>query len=65
MIYCEDEMLDYRSSRKIYQPGERIVFDEGYRLAHLPLVNPMHPAIISEAVATTETASMRRRATRS
>ena len=49
MIYCEDEMLDYRSSRKIYQPGERIVFDEGYRLAHLPLVNPGIPRIISEA----------------
>ena len=49
MIYCDDEMLAYRSSRKIYQPGERIVFDEGYRLAHLPLVNPGHPAAISEA----------------
>jgi hypothetical protein len=41
-------MLAYRSSRKIFQPGERIVFDEGYRLAHLPLVNAGHPAVISE-----------------
>ena len=49
MIYCDDEMMAYRSSRKIYQPGERIVFDEGYRLAHLPLVNAGHPAVISEA----------------
>ncbi len=48
MIYCDDEMMAYRSARKIYQPGERIVFDEGYRLAHLPLVNAGHPAVISE-----------------
>ena len=33
---------------KEFQPGERIVFDEGYRLAHLPLVNAGHPAVISE-----------------
>jgi hypothetical protein len=41
-------MLGYRSGRKIFQPGEGIVFDEGYRLAHLPLVNATHPAVISE-----------------
>lgn len=49
LIYCDDEMMAYRSARKIYLPGERIVFDEGYRLAHLPLVNAGHPAVISEA----------------
>ncbi|WOH68311.1 hypothetical protein [Bradyrhizobium sp. BWA-3-5] len=40
--------MAYRSGRKIFRPGDRVVFDEGYRLAHLPLVNPGHPAVISE-----------------
>ena len=48
IIYCDDSMMAYRSSRKIFQPGERVVFDEGYRLAHLPLVNAGHPAVIRE-----------------
>lgn len=48
VTYCDDEMLGYRSGRKIFQPGERVVFDEGYRLAHLPLVDAGHPAVISE-----------------
>jgi hypothetical protein len=42
-------MMAYRSARKTFQPGESIVFDEAYRLAHLPLVNAGHPAVISEA----------------
>jgi hypothetical protein len=46
--YCDDEMLAYRSAKRIFQPGEGIVFDEAYRLAHLPLVNAAHPAVISE-----------------
>ena len=46
--YCDDEMLAYRSARRIFQPGEATVFDEAYRLAHLPLVNAEHPAVISE-----------------
>jgi hypothetical protein len=41
-------MMAYRSARRKFQPGERVVFDEGYRLAHLPLVNAGHPAVISE-----------------
>ena len=48
ITYCDDSMMAYRSSRKIFQPGEGVVFDEGYRLAHLPLVNAGHPAVISE-----------------
>ncbi|MBT1508874.1 hypothetical protein KIP88_00050 [Bradyrhizobium sp. SRL28] len=48
ITYCDDEMMAYRSARKTFQPGERVVFDEGYRLAHLPLVNAGHPAVISE-----------------
>ena len=48
IIYCDDSMMGYRSARRKFQPGERVVFDEGYRLAHLPLVNAGHPAVISE-----------------
>jgi len=48
ITYCDDEMMAYRSARKIFQPGESIVFDQGYRLAHLPLVNAGHPAVIRE-----------------
>jgi len=48
LSYCDDEMLGYRPGRKIFQPGECVVFDEAYRLAHLPLVNATHPAVISE-----------------
>lgn len=48
ITYCDDAMMAYRSSRKNFRPGERVVFDEPYRLAHLPLVNPEHPAVISQ-----------------
>jgi hypothetical protein len=48
ITYCDESMMAYRSARKIFQPGERVVFDDGYRLAHLPLVNAGHPAVISE-----------------
>jgi hypothetical protein len=48
ITYCDDSMMAYRAARKTFQPGERVVFDEGYRLAHLPLVNAGHPAVISE-----------------
>lgn len=48
MTYCDDSMMAYQSNRKTYQSGERVVFDDGYRLAHLPLVNSEHPAVISQ-----------------
>ncbi|KRR01826.1 hypothetical protein CQ12_13325 [Bradyrhizobium jicamae] len=41
-------MMAYQSNRKTYQSGERVVFDDGYRLAHLPLVNSEHPAVVSQ-----------------
>jgi hypothetical protein len=49
ITYCNDEMMAFRSVRRIFQPGEGTVFDEAYRIAHLPLVNAGHPAVISEA----------------
>jgi hypothetical protein len=47
VTYCDDEMLAYRSTKRIFLPGESTVFDEAYRLAHLPLVNGGHPGVIS------------------
>jgi len=46
--YCDDEMMAYRSAKRIFQPGEGIAFDDAYRLAHLPLVNAGHSAVLSE-----------------
>jgi hypothetical protein len=46
--YCDEPMMAYQSARRVFRPDERVVFDEGYRLAHLPLVNPAHPAVINE-----------------
>jgi hypothetical protein len=48
ITYCEDSMMGYQSARRMFQPGERVVFDDGYRLAHLPLVNAGHPSVISQ-----------------
>jgi hypothetical protein len=48
IIYCDEPMMAYRSARRLFQPGERALFEESYRLAHLPLVNPDHPAVIPE-----------------
>jgi hypothetical protein len=48
ITYCDDSMMAYQSNRKTYQSGGRVVFDDGYRLAHLPLVNPEHPAVVSQ-----------------
>ena len=30
ITYCDDEMMAYGSARKVFEPGERVVFDEGY-----------------------------------
>lgn len=48
VTYCDESMMAYQSNRKTFQSGERVVFDDGYRLAHLPLVNPEHPAVVSQ-----------------
>src|SRR5512134_633047 len=44
--FCDDAMLNYASSRRIFKPGDTLQFDPAYRLAHLPLVAPDHPASI-------------------
>lgn len=45
-VFCPDDVLAYRRSRTRFAPGEGLVLDEAYRLAHLPLVAPGHPAVI-------------------
>jgi hypothetical protein len=47
--FCDDSRLNYVSSRRVFKPGETLDFDDAYRLAHLPLVAPGHPAAIRDA----------------
>ncbi|AWN55312.1 hypothetical protein [Methylobacterium sp. 17Sr1-1] len=49
-VFCSDDALAYRRSRTRFAPGEGLVLDEAYRLAHLPLVAPDHPAVIPAKV---------------
>jgi hypothetical protein len=51
--FCDDSELGYRRSRTRAVPGERLVLDEQYRLAHLPLVAPDHPRVIATRAGTT------------
>ena len=44
--YVAPESLAYSASLWPYEPGARLTFDESYRLGHLPLVAPDHPAVI-------------------
>jgi hypothetical protein len=44
--FCDDSMMAYDASRRVIAPGDVLTFDDGYRLAHLPLVAPGHPDII-------------------
>lgn len=46
--YCDEKALNYAASRRIFQPGDTLEFDTSYRLTHLPLVAPHHPAAIRE-----------------
>lgn len=45
--FCGDDELGYRRSQTRFVPGEPLRMDEAYRLAHLPLIAPDHPAVIS------------------
>lgn len=44
--FCADGELGYERSRTQFVPGQGLALDEQYRLVHLPLVAPDHPAII-------------------
>lgn len=44
--FCPDSELGYHRARTRFAPGEKLLLDEAYRLAHLPLVAPDHPDVI-------------------
>lgn len=45
-MFCTDDELGFERSRTRFDPGQGLALDEAYRLAHLPLVAPDHPAVI-------------------
>lgn len=49
--FVTDEGLGYSRTFTLPAPGERLIFDEAYRRAHLPLIAPQHPHIIAEDAA--------------
>jgi hypothetical protein len=49
VTYCDDAALGYAAARRRFAPGEALRFDESYRMAHLPLIAPAHPAVIRSA----------------
>jgi hypothetical protein len=48
--FCDDAELGYLASRTAFAAGEPLRLDDSYRLAHLPLVRPGHPAAIAAVV---------------
>src|SRR6185436_19311996 len=52
VTYCDEASLGYTAARRRFAPGETLRFDESYRLAHLPLVAPAHPAVLRSATGT-------------
>lgn len=42
-----DDDLAYLRSRTAFVPGAGMTLDDGYRLAHLPLIDPAHPKAIA------------------
>ncbi|MBM3521914.1 MAG: hypothetical protein FJX57_03065 [Alphaproteobacteria bacterium] len=43
----DDDQLGYRRARTALPTGARLVLDEAYRHAHLPLVAPRHPRVVA------------------
>jgi hypothetical protein len=52
LAYCDEASLAYAAARRRFAPGEALRFDASYRLAHLPLVAPSHPAVLRSAAGT-------------
>lgn len=46
-MYCDDSDLAYAGQRHVFAAGQGLALGADYRLAHLPLVAPNHPACIS------------------
>ena len=49
-VFCDDEELGYVRDRSRFANGQGLILDETYRLAHLPLVAPLHPAVMPSKV---------------
>lgn len=45
--FCSDAELGYQRNRTTFEPGQPLLLDAAYRLAHLPLVAPEHPHAIA------------------
>jgi len=45
--FCSDDVLAYERSRTRFAPGQGMMLDDAYRLAHLPLVAPHDPRVIA------------------
>lgn len=48
--YAKDDTLSYKISRRRFSDGDRLLFDEPYRYAQLPLIAADHPAAIINPV---------------
>ncbi len=46
VTYCSDSQLLYKDSQTEFRNGQGLLFDDSYRLAHLPLVAPNHHRVI-------------------
>jgi hypothetical protein len=46
--FCDDTCLNYAFSRRVFKTGDTLEFDTSYRLTHLPLVAPHHPAALQQ-----------------
>jgi len=46
-LYCDDDDLAYAAHRHVFAAGQGLALGADYRLAHLPLVAPSHPACIA------------------
>lgn len=46
VTFCSDSQLLYSDYETEFGEGQELLFDESYRLAHLPLVAPSHPRVI-------------------
>lgn len=50
--FCSDGQLAYLKYQTEFVDGRGLLFDESYRLAHLPLVAPDHPRVIPTKLGT-------------
>jgi len=52
VTFCDDSQLSYVKFQTKFIKGQGLIFDDTYRLAHLPLVAPDHPRVIETKAGT-------------